>query len=317
MELFKNGYSQGTWKNILNQAMMYRNYVKKFGYKLLNPTVTQIMAYVAFLFNKFNKSGTVNNYLSGAKTYVKILGGNGEAFEHINVNIVKKGVSRLAKHEIKQAKCISVKQLKKVINVWKRKGKNACVYIVVTLIAFYSMLRQSNLVSVTDGAHTHTLLRQDIVLKQRTLRMRIRSTKTTWRPEDEFWLVVPEITNSPYCAVRAWEKYIRSVSTRGDAPAFWRTNGEPLTARLWLAALRNALSCSGVRNPCDYTLHSLRRGGATACIRAGVGLEQVKQAGNWSSRAYKEYIPKRTVTVAPAALTKLFGRVPLNRPLQS
>ena len=313
MELFKKGYSKGTWKNIMNQAKVYKNYVKKFGYKLLNPTFTQIMGFVAFLFNKFHKTGTVNNYISGAKTYVRILGGNGKAFEHINVNLVKKGVARVAQHKVKQAKSISVKQLKKVIDEWKRKGEKCYVFTVVTLLAFFSMLRQSNLVIGSDGGHSHTLMRKDVTVKQRTLRIRIRSTKTTWRPEDEYWLVVPEIPHSHYCVVRAWKKYIRSVRLAPDDPAFWRANGSPLTSRLWLAALRSALSRTGTRDPWAFTLHSLRRGGATACVEEGVGLDQVKLAGNWSSKAYKEYIPKKTVSVAPEALTRLLGRVPLYR----
>ena len=312
MELFKNGYSKGTWKNIMNQADVYKKYVIKFGYKLLNPTANQILGYVAFLFNKFNKPGTVNNYLSGAKTYIRILGGNEKAFEHINVSIVKRGVARTAQHKVKQAKSISVKQLKKVIDVWKRKGEKGYVYTVVTLLAFFSMLRQSNLVLGADGGHSHTLMRKDVTIKQRTLRIRIRSTKTTWRPEDEFWLVVPEIPHSQYCVVRAWKNYIRSVRLGPEDTAFWRTNGSPLTPRLWLAAFRAALSRSGTQDPWAFTLHSLRRGGATACVGEGVGVEQVKRAGNWSSRAYKEYIPKKTVTVAPAALANLLGRVPLN-----
>ena len=71
----------------MNQASVYKNYVRKFGLKLLNPSVSQIMAYVAFLFTKFHKTGTVNNYISGAKTYAGILGGESAAFEHINISI--------------------------------------------------------------------------------------------------------------------------------------------------------------------------------------------------------------------------------------
>ena len=43
-------------------------------------------------------------------------------------------------------------------------------------------------------------------------------------------------------------------------------------------------------NPAIYTLHSLRRGGATFAYQADIEGEMIKLLGDWASDTYKRYV---------------------------
>ena len=306
-ELVKAGYSVGTWRNLKNQASLYVKYNKKHSLSSLSPSKLQIMGYLAYLFSRFHRAGTVNNYISGARTYVRLRGGNTKGFKDVKIDIMKKGIAKKTKFIVKSATPLSVNKIKKVINKLHCMGKDGYVYIVVTLVSFFSLLRQSNLVVTGGGEHSHTLRRQDVVVASGSLQIRIRSSKTAWSSADSYWLVLPRLLNSPFCPVKAWERYARLAQIPGEMPAFWTRDGAPLTAIRWLRVLRATLEDLGYSNVTRYTLHSLRRGGVAACAKKGINIEKIREAGRWKSDAYKSYVPKRTVITVPAALGHIFG----------
>ena len=306
-KLFKLGYSEGTWKNIYNQAMVYKQYTKQYNLSLLHPSKYQILGYLAFLHTKYTKPGTVYNYLSGAKTYIDLLGGSTHNFSHNLVKLSKKGVARAGTDNVRRAKPMTVKNIKDVIDVLKEKGKKGLVFITVTLIAYLSLLRQSNLVATGTEEQSHALRRGDIEVRDGSLRIRVRSTKTTWRNRDQYWLVIPPLRKSEYCPVNAWKRYVVEHPSPPHLPAFCDSNGRPISASVWLAVLRYAMSQSKYCNVEEYTLHSLRRGGAQACAEAGIEIGHIREAGRWRSNAISAYLPKKYVKTVPAALSKLLG----------
>ena len=68
-----------------------------------------------------------------------------------------------------------------------------------------------------------------------------------------------------------------------------RPNGRPLLYKHMLADLRADMAGIGVPDPQAYTLHSTRRGGATALFRDGQPLALIQAAGRWSSEAVLTY----------------------------
>ena len=286
----------------------YANFVRKYKLSLLNPSKYQIMSYIAFLSNKFRTPGTVYNYLSGAKTWLELKGGNTAAFDDFSVRLIKKGVARVALHEVKQAPPLSIKNIKGVIKVFTRAGINADVFKAATLIAYFSLLRQSNLVLTgLAGSTSHVLRQKDVKVIGSQLRITVRSTKTSSLPADQFVVCIPSVANRAYCPVTAWIRYFKRAPKNPNFPAFWTCQGDPLTASLWTAALRFALKQIQVEDPGKYTLHSLRRGGAQACEKRGADPAIVREAGRWKSDAVYKYIPRRVIKAFPAALASLFG----------
>ena len=151
-------YAPGTWMNKLKQMKLYAEFVRTYNMSIVKPTKFQVMSYIAYLFQKFKAPGTVFNYLSGAKSWVKVKGGKVENFEDYAVYLVKKGASRTLTHRTIQALPLSICDVKRIINVFDVSGENAYVFKAVTLIAYFSVLRQSNLVvSGRAGSSSHVV----------------------------------------------------------------------------------------------------------------------------------------------------------------
>lgn len=80
----------------------------------------------------------------------------------------------------------------------------------------------------------------------------------------------------------------RNISPNGNSLNF---KNVPLTYSNALDVFRKRLSAVGV-NPSAYGLHSLRRGGATAAVRAGLSNRVVQRQGRWKCEDTRErYLP--------------------------
>ena len=306
--ILKAAYTPGTWRNKINQMTVYADFVRKYKLNTISPSKYQVMAYIAFLKEKYHVPGTVYNYICGAKSWVKFKGGDTSAFEDYLITLMKKGVAKSADHIVRQAPPLYIHDVKRIIKYFTDIGTNGKVFKTVTLIAYFSLLRQSNLVvTALAGSSSHVVQMRDIVVHKKTLYVTARLTKTTWKKSDQYTVCIPSIPNSICCPVKAWEEYYRLVPNLTNEVAFWIPGGTPLSANKWLGGLRHALTRLNYPNPRAYTLHSLRRGAARTCIMKGMSSSDVREAGRWKSEALYRYIPKTTVKAVPAALTTFFG----------
>ena len=163
LRLLRAAYAPGTWHNKINHMISYSQFVRKYQLSALNPSKYQVMGYISYLYNKYHVPGTVFNYLSGAKTWIKLNNGNTAAFDDYYVSLVKKGVSKIAVHRVKQALPLGINHIKQIISVFNNAGVNAYVFKAVTLIGYFSLLRQSNLVcSGLAGSPSHVVLQKDV-----------------------------------------------------------------------------------------------------------------------------------------------------------
>ena len=307
-DLLRAAYTPGTWGNKMKQMRVYAEFVRTYKLNDTTPSRYQIMAYIAFLYHKYHVPGTVFNYLSGAKSWVSFKGGNVTAFDDYLVLLTKKGVAKSAVHSVRQVPPLFIADIKKIVDIFDKSGTNAHVFKTVTLIAYFTMLRQGNLVRPTvAGSSSHVVRQHDINVVSTKMYITVRSSKTMWKPADQYTICIPCIPNSEYCPVRAWKKYYKSAPKGDDLPAFWVNAVTPVCAVKWVGAIRYALGKLKYPTPEAYTLHSLRRGAATSCILEGMEPSEVREAGRWKSGALYDYIPKKSVKAVPAALATFFG----------
>ena len=74
-----------------------------------------------------------------------------------------------------------------------------------------------------------------------------------------------------------------------STPLFSLDSGRPVSSSGVTGDLRAAAKSSGL-DPARYATHSLRRGGATALVAAGVNPETVRRFGRWLSDAWRTYV---------------------------
>jgi hypothetical protein len=117
-------------------------------------------------------------------------------------------------------------------------------------------------------------------------------------------LPLPAVKGSPADPVAAYEQFIAAVPTQAAHQpllSYQTVSGVQLVTTYMLAtSLSNFLRILGY--DCGlYSLHSLRRGGATVAYSQGVDQLDIKRHGNWSSDAFWQYVTSPFVANSPVA----------------
>lgn len=158
---------------------------------------------------------------------------------------------------------------------------------------FFTFLRQSNLSPRTKKTFDSSchLLRGDVIDEGDAIIIRIKWSKTYQGPTATS-VAAPALLASPLCPVSAFRNLVASTPSLTDAHplmAFRDGSSMPVSYinRAWDRALA---SCHIPRRA--FTLHSLRRGGATSALESGAAsIEHIHVHGTWSSDAVNVYLP--------------------------
>ena len=119
------------------------------------------------------------------------------------------------------------------------------------------------------------------------------------------YIFVPHLGNSLLCPLRAWQLYIASLASvlLPDPTPLLVTTAEPIGVPLTIPQFRSvfhrAVALAGLAH-CNYTPHSLRRGGATFSYQAGVPITHIKAHGTWLSNAVDGYLRSQPKFTTPA-----------------
>ena len=125
----------------------------------------------------------------------------------------------------------------------------------------------------------------------RHARMRMRKRKDLKVLRGKHATVVLAGGGSVFDPVRRLERWLRARRVLGlpaDGPLFCWPDGSPLTTRQVRAEVRAAMQAAGLP-PLLYGGHSLRIGGASAALAAGVPPAMIRLMGRWSSDVYEIY----------------------------
>ena len=272
------------------------------------PSQYDVLSYMVHLDNQLLSPGAALNYISGARTWVRAMGGDVDPFDTYTAGLVKKGLKRSSTHEPVQAPPLTPDNVKTVIDFLQNAGPNGPVLIAAILLSHFTLLRQSNMfVGESLNVSPHILRVQDILNMPTGINVRVRSTKTRHRSQPPVDILVPFIHDSPYCPVRAWNKYVQLVHPHAEGYAIVTVSGIPLKAASVSAVIQLALQRAGHLDTRSYTLHSLRRGGAQACAQLGVCLADIQELGTWTSGAVHSYVPRGPVGTATRTLSHNFA----------
>ena len=305
---YSKALSRGTWRNKSTQVAAFLDFCTQRQLQPLSLQVYDILSYLLVLGKTGKTPGTIMNYLSGAKTWVKASLGAVSAFDSYPVSIMKRGIYNNSVHVPKKAHPITPSALKGIVRYLLSAGASTKVFVAALLIGYFTLLRQSNLVPLSAEVESaHSLSFGDVVALPGTLLIRVLSTKTRSRGKAPAVFSLPMIPGSEFCPLNAWQKYAASVSLLPSSPAFVLPSGVPLTSPVLTAMLR--LASTGLRSELrhEFSLHGLRRGAAQACESLGVPVEEIMEAGTWQSSCVYAYLRGSPIAKAPAALAKLFG----------
>ena len=207
---------------------------------------------------------------------------------------------------------VSVELLHLLVHATLPWGVWGLVVKCAVLIAFFGFLRQSNLApraaSHFDPAR-HTR-RRDIICTPKGAFIKLRWSKTLQVAQQPVYIPLPSIPSSHLCPVAAFRAMVARVPTLSSNSPLLLLPSSPgqtqvVTIPMLAQAFNSIIKALGLP-PHTYSLHSLRRGGATLAFEAGVPVDCIKGHGTWSSQSVYTYICPSTNMPAtvPAAMAQ-------------
>ena len=283
-------YAEGTYKNLETQWKKYLEFCQEFDFVVMPADTETICLYAQFLSNSFKAPQSVKNYVNGVRVLHALNDHPVVAFKSFELKLTLKGIARVKAHTPHQAAPMTLEILLSISAVVGHSTLDVVTWAAI-LTAFFCMLRKSNLVPTSKNNFDpkKQLRRKDILLNRDCALVDIHWSKTIQFAERALTIPVLAIAGSPLCPVSALRKMRRVVNSEPDHPAFSLGGPRPLTYRECSLKLKNWLEQAGWDGS-KFSMHSLRRGGATLAFQAKVPGELIKIQGDWASECYLRYL---------------------------
>jgi hypothetical protein len=251
-----------------------------------------LCCYVAFLARSLSPS-SISGYLNIIRILHLDAGLTNPLADNWQVQLVKRGVTRLKGQPVKQKLPITVEMLREFFPFLDHFGSAFDKsFWAAALIAFFGFFRKSTILpvsAVTPGG----ILRSDILSLSRTsFELAIRHTKTIQFGQRVLLLPFHSCLDQRLCPVRALLSHLASSPAPSDVHIFsFLSMGRPvrLTHSTFVAKLKTLLKLTK-RDPKQFSAHSFRRGGSTFAFSLNMPLLHVKMRGDWKSNCVEQYI---------------------------
>lgn len=252
--------------------------------------VETVCLFAQYLSNRFKAPQSVTNYINGVRVLHALNDHPVAAFKSFELKLTLKGIARIKAHTPRQAAPMTVEILL-AMSRFVGSDKIDIVAWAAILTGFYCMLRKSNLVPVSKDSFDpkKQLRKKDIILNDECALVDIHWSKTIQFAERALTIPVLALPGSPLCPVSALRRMRRKIPSEPGHPAFSIGGPRPLTYRECSVKLKRWLEQAGWDSS-SFSMHSLRRGGATLAFKAKVPGELIKIQGDWASECYMRYL---------------------------
>ena len=263
-----------------------------FDYK--QPRPSDICAFIERLAEMYKSPSTIRNNISAVKTYMAIRGRSVKPFENILVKNALRAVDIQVRHVPRQRLPITPAQLSVIISIIIKR-RNGNMMALALIIMFQAFLRQSNIFPRTVASFdaTRHITFSDISRNKSSITIAVKWSKTQQKLGEHQNITLHALPGSPLCPVTAYD---RAMKTRQrattEAPLITFNDGNPITTGYIKREWARALTAASLP-PHMYSLHSLRRGGASfTYYKGGASLSDVIRHGGWSksSQCVRAYL---------------------------
>lgn len=267
--------------------------------------------YAQFLSRTMKSPAAIANYVSVISFLHKMLGLQPPS-ENFQLAMVIRAIRIQFQHFPNQRLPITPAMLYNICDVCDQQGTTGLVLKSAFLTAYFSFVRQSNLAPHSARSFDplrHTA-RADVFLQDNMMYILLKWTKTLQHGKFQI-IPIPQIKGHKHCPVKTYTAMTKIIKAPSSAPVFMlptQVGSTPLTIPFLQKSLNIILDALGINSKL-YSMHSFRRGGATACFKSGVKQSHIQHHGTWASNSFWTYIDKNyTTSTVPQALAKSFHR---------
>ena len=243
--------------------------------------------YVEYLARHHYSAGAISNNISHLRTFYRLTGLDMAPLNHFRVSLALRAIAMNVRRPPADKLPVTPTVLKAVV-AQLAQGPEPLPTVLAILIMFVGFLRQSSVAPASVAAFDSSrhLTRADAYIAQDGLVIKIKWSKTMQKAADMKSILLPRTRDPALCPVRAYQAYAAAFPRAPpQAPLLVFADGNPLTtryiARRWTLALKAAGLSTSV-----YSLHSLRKGGASFAYNKGrADINDVMAQGTWKSAA--------------------------------
>lgn len=294
--LLDSSLSNNTWKTYEIAVECFNQFRLLYNFQNIWPIpIDDLAKFVAFLSCKNMSVSTVTTYMSGISFAHKIKGLSDNTKSFI-INKMIEGLRRRTPQKPDIRSPISRELLKKLISSLNKvcnTDYESKLFAAAFSLAFFALLRVSEIAVVNSSESGHALNRNDIKFEsengQPQMHIHIASSKTDQRG-NSVTLILGKQSDSSICPINLLQEYLahRSHCKTQSNKLFVHFNGLPLTKYQFGAILKKALIFCDT--PLHIRSHSFRIGRASEMAKMNISDEVIMRCGRWSSTAYSRYI---------------------------
>lgn len=184
---------------------------------------------------------------------------------------------------------ITIPVLKEFLNALDFSTGDDLLYGAMITVGVFGLFRINELCSVGTKKNAKFIRNQDVTFPPGYAQIIIFQTKT----KEQVTKVVSDIKGQSCnpCGL-LWSYIMSKTNSKGKTePLFACSKGIAITRPMLLKFLRSVLSRVFPNiNPKEWNGASLRKGGATSAVKAGVHSDIIERLGHWNSDVYKRYV---------------------------
>lgn len=255
------------------------------------PTVSTVCAFMHFLTTRYNNPSTILNYLGGVTTSLMRIGVDISPFRSIDVADFVQSVKVNIRHVTDRKLPVSYHMLVSIVDYVYTDPQGPTVAFAITIM-YFLFLRQSNIAPRNKAAFDHHrhLLRSDVILRNDSIVVALKWSKSRQGTVASS-LAAPALPGAILCPCQAYRRMLQHAPTLKSPQALLCFKDcTPLPTSYLTKVWGKAMEHLGIPRTA-YTLHSLRRGGATDASRLGASIQEIRQHGDWRSDAVYSYLP--------------------------
>ncbi len=296
----RQAFRPGTFANHKSQFQLYLAFCIHFGLRDINPTVATACMYCEFLARKFRSPKAIRNYISGARLLHKYLHVSADSLHSFELGLMLRALDINLRHVPNQRLPLTEKMLAQLCALCDSLDTFGITLKCAVPLSYFGFLRQSNLAPQTAKAFdpTRHTCRGDVITHPPGLVIVLKWTKTCQQASQHVRIPIPSIPGHPLCPVAAYQRMVCAIPASANSPLLQLQNPRGPVKTLTVGSLArafNVLITSMGYSSHDYSLHSLRRAGATASYIAGVDYINIKRHGTWRSNSFWEYSVSNSV----------------------
>jgi hypothetical protein len=289
---------------VFNHYQRFLKFVKYKG-KPIEPSQLLICLFIVYLFKLELTYGTVRSYLFSFASELKIRGGRDilVPFDSWFIrSTLRHYRMKLGNKAIHYRRPLTIDILCKLIRHLDLFDFDTRVYATMAVVGVYGLLRIGELCFTRIGDKNKFIKNKDVSCIGGTAIIKLFGTKTDFDKKGivKYFCNIKGAYPNPYSLIFIL-KSMKNADVKGDDAFFTLSNGRPVTRPMFVGFLQKRLSFLYPNiDKKEWNGVSLRKGGATSAMRAGVHSEIIQQLGGWSTDIYKTYLDHSLTDVTNA-----------------